>query len=364
MDFASDMSGVSGDAAEPLAPPRVLSQAQIDEFMREGVLVVPNVLSPAEVAAARAGLHGELAKYGVNHDDLEHTGQHLKQLSSTGGAGGILDLFYPSWRLRVAEHAGVFAAMTDLWSATYATSHPDFAHPHGPFDGKRGYMYINRVCYRVPDVVSRRHGAAKARPLQRSLTPHLDCCPAHPFASGKAVPRWRPIQCLTVLTDNLAPDTGGFEAVRGFHKEFASYFADAATARAGAGAAAGVGAGRPQVCLGDFSPLRMAEDRDVIARFAHVGAAAGSAIFFDWRVPHANSYRHAGAAPREVVYTGFLPDVALNRAYVREQLRRYARRLLPADHWQKGDADARVAEHFSAHHFSALGSRLIGLYPW
>lgn len=58
-------SGVTGDDAAPLAPPRVLTQAQIDEFMHEGVLVVPNVLSSAEVATARAGLHGELAKYGV-----------------------------------------------------------------------------------------------------------------------------------------------------------------------------------------------------------------------------------------------------------------------------------------------------------
>lgn len=247
--------------------------------------------------------------------------------------------------------------MTELWTATYAQqTHPDFTHPHGAFDGKRGYMYMNRVCYRVPDAVSKLHGAKKARPMQRSLTPHLDCCPAHPFESGKAVPRWRPIQCITVLTDNVTPDTGGFEAVRGFHKEFASYFAQHPATAA---------TERPQVCLGDFSPLRMAEDRDVIARFEHVSCTAGSVIFFDWRVPHANSYRHTGDVPREVVYSGFLPDVALNRAYVREQLWRYTHRLLPADHWQKSDGvDARVAEHYSAHHFSPLGSRLIGLYPW
>lgn len=236
-------------------------------------------------------------------------------------------------------------------------------------------MYVNRVCYRVPDALSRLHGGdsdeaaatktkkKKARPMQRSLTPHLDCCPAHPFESDKAVPRWRPIQCITVLTDNLAPDTGGFEAVRGFHKEFDTYFAARPSSSSSTITSDGGEApGRPQVCLGDFSPLRVTEDRELIARFEHVGCTAGSVIFFDWRVPHANSYRHTGAAPREVVYSGFLQDVGLNRAYVREQLRRYALRLLPADHWQKGDA--RVDEHYSAHHFSALGSRLIGLYPW
>lgn len=291
-------------------------------------------------------------------NDLESTGEHLKKLSSTGGAGGILDLFYPSWRLRVAEHAGVFAAMTDLWSATYAQNHRDFEHPHGVFNGKQGFMYINRVCYRVPDAISKLHGTKKSRPMQRSLTPHLDCCPTDPFNSGKDIPRWRPIQCITALTDNLEPNTGGFEAVRGFHKEFASYFGSQDAPAVESTTA------RPQVCLGDFSPLRMQEDRAVIERYEHVSCTAGSVIFFDWRIPHANSYRHVGTTPREVVYTGFLPDVPMNRVYVAEQLRRYRLRLLPADHWQKAEGDKRVDEQFSHHAFSALGARLIGMYPW
>lgn len=288
---------------------------------------------------------------------MESTGHHLKKLSSTGGAGGIVDLFYPSWRLKVAENDKVFAGMSDLWSATYARNHPDFTHPHGEFNGKQGFMYINRVCYRVPDTISKLHGAKKSRPMQRSLTPHLDCCPSDPFNSGKDTPRWRPIQCITVLTDNLEANTGGFEAVLGFHKEFESYFANQAQRALDDG-------DRPQVCLGDFSPLRMQEDREVIRRYQHIDCTAGSVIFFDWRIPHANSYKHTGAIPREVVYTGFLPNVPMNAHYAQEQLRRYRLRLLPADHWQKSQDDTRVDEQFSTHHFSSLGSRLIGLHPW
>lgn len=56
---------VQGNETHPHVPARVLTQEQIDTFLRDGVLVVPNVLSPDEVAAARAGLHSELAKYGV-----------------------------------------------------------------------------------------------------------------------------------------------------------------------------------------------------------------------------------------------------------------------------------------------------------
>lgn len=140
----------------------------------------------------------------------------------------------------------------------------------------------------------------------------------------------------------------------GFHKEFADY----------ATATQGHGVGRPPVCLGDFAPLRMQEDRAVIARYQHISCEAGSVIFFDWRLPHANSYRHCGTRPREVIYTGFLPDTALNRVYVKEQLRRYQARLVPVDHWQKDDVDARVREDYSLHSFSPLGSRLMGLAPW
>ncbi|ETK71776.1 hypothetical protein L915_21035 [Phytophthora nicotianae] len=336
--------GISGDDAAPQVIERYLTDEQIQQFMDEGVLVVPNVLTPEEVAQARHGLHSELAKYGVDHDNLEETGDNLKNLSSTGGAGGILDLFYPSWRLKVAENEKVFAAMTDLWEATYAHNHPDFLHPFGAS-------------------MANKFAKKKSRPMQRSLTPHWDCCPTKMFDSGKDTPRWRPIQCITVLTSNTESNTGGFECVPGFHKEFAGYAAKNQPETV-TEAPLTAALRRPQVCLGDFSPLRMQEDRAIIDRYQHIGCEAGSVILFDWRLPHANSYKHVGTIPREVIYTGFIPDIPINRSYVQEQLRRYKARLLPADHWQKDDVHARVAEDFSAHHFSALGSRLIGLHPW
>jgi hypothetical protein len=47
------------------------------------------------------------------------------------------------------------------------------------------------------------------------------------------------------------------------------------------------------------------------------------------------------------VYTGFLPDVAMNRAFAAEQRRRYEHspRLLPSDHWHhdKGKWQAKTA---------------------
>lgn len=57
--------GASGDEAYPEVPDRFLTDEQIRQFLETGVLVVPNVLNEEEIAEARAGLHGELAKYGA-----------------------------------------------------------------------------------------------------------------------------------------------------------------------------------------------------------------------------------------------------------------------------------------------------------
>jgi hypothetical protein len=56
---------ISGDEAAPKVIERFLTDEQVQIFMEQGVLVVPNVLTPEEVAEARRGLHGELAKSGV-----------------------------------------------------------------------------------------------------------------------------------------------------------------------------------------------------------------------------------------------------------------------------------------------------------
>lgn len=51
-----------------------------------------------------------------------------------------------------------------------------------------------------------------------------------------------------------------------------------------------------------------------------VVAPRGSLVLWDNRMPHATAAKLAGSDTREVVYTGFLPDVPLNRAYCAQQL--------------------------------------------
>lgn len=319
--------------------------------------------------------------------NLEETAENLRSLSTTGGSGGVLDLFYPPWKLRLAQNPRFFSAISQLWAATYAAPPPStrhdeapsstsptqpqdeneehdinknddkdkqlYAHPYGPFDPKQGYFYLDRTGFRVPDHISQRHAKGK-RPLQRSLTPHLDCCPSALYSSDKQVKRWRPIQSFIALTDNHTPNTGGFECVKGWHREFQAW----AQRRKPCGKT-----GKPAPCVGDFTPIRPEEDADVIARFAPVLYPAGSVVAFDWRIPHANAARHVGEAPRQVSYGSFLPDVPVNRVYAQRQRERFLAGMQPDDQW-KEDKDRKElyvhGEGGDVFPFSELGLQLLG----
>ena len=169
--------------------------------------------------------------------------------------------------------------------------------------------------------------------------------------TGKAHPRWRPIQSLIALTDNDRPDLGGFECVRGFHREFEAW----ATTRAPCAKT-----GRPPPCVGDFTPIRPVEDAEVIRRFAPVPYRAGDVVAFDFRIPHANAAVHKGTAPRQCSYGSFLPDVPINRAYANRQRELYLDgRRQPDDQWKESEGDEpREEEPMFA--FSKLGWALLG----
>ena len=138
---------------------------------------------------------------------MKDTAFNLQSLSSTMGAGGILDIFYDCWKFKIMESVRLFNAMSQLWQCTYSSSLKNgYIHPYGEFDFKKGYFYVDRVCYRVPDLISKSLSINKS--LQRSLTPHLDCCPSNMFNSTKKFPKWRPIQCFLSLTKNIGENTG------------------------------------------------------------------------------------------------------------------------------------------------------------
>ena len=126
------------------------------------------------------------AKNGMNKSLLDHAGvdassleqlqktkMGLKNLSSTNGAGGVLDLFYERWKMRITLENKAYAAICkELYASTYASydavgaaqdgEDPDsedsslWSHPYGNFDpmAEGIWAHIDRIGFRVPDAVA------------------------------------------------------------------------------------------------------------------------------------------------------------------------------------------------------------------
>lgn len=427
---------------EEQQPP--LTPEQIEVYLRDGILVVDDLLSHAEIIEARDGLTSTLWKeYGVDVGNLEKTGRNLVDASSTNGAGGVLDIFYPEWKMKIATNEMLFRVTCQLWKEAYCYSgervedlidksgasdgadiehyHDDVPfkwHPFRAFDCSRGFMYVDRIGFRIPTKLAESIGeqvlsttsdskvtfsnkkAKRPRPIQRSLTPHFDCCPETYHDTTKQKSKWRPIQCFVSLTDNLQSNTGGFEAVPGFHREFRSWVERGRRSMRDFSNEASLHS-RPRPCVGEYSHLDPTFDRDIIERIKHIPVRAGSAVFWDDKIPHGNSYRNdlthingdTAAVPdfadtleisgaRAVVYCSFLPDVDVNRNFVLRQLDDWKLQRPPraGDRWiryndnpEGGSGDfapvyigtARgESDIIETRTLTELGKRLLGLVDW
>ena len=79
---------------------QLLSPEQVSTYLNDGVLVVDNLLSPSEVGDAQTSLAQTLLDdLNVDVSNLHETGHNLTKASSTNGAGGVLDIFYPQWKM-------------------------------------------------------------------------------------------------------------------------------------------------------------------------------------------------------------------------------------------------------------------------
>jgi hypothetical protein len=183
--------------------------------------------------------------------------------------------------------------------------------------------------------------------------------------------KWRPIQCFVSLTDNLEANTGGFEAAKGFHREFQQWAKNRpstiATHKNKDGSRTEIAI--PAACVGEYTHIRPKEERAIMDRVYHVPVRRGSAVFWDNRIPHANAYKHNGTIPRTVVYCSFLPDVDLNRRYIENQLKHFQLSQPVTDQWNhiaskddaSGDKNKNVPRSYT---FSSLGRKLVGIDSW
>lgn len=387
------------------SPPFLLHPSQIERFLEDGVLVVDNVLSEAELEEAKNGLLQSLRMRGIESFDVhdEESALAFQKLSSTNGSGGVLDIFHDDWKLKlIATHPSLFSITQQLWKAGYdcgGKSRDSLSdnqrhkwHPYGgdvDFENK-GYCYIDRIGYRLPtelaeewgDRIHRRktntHSTTtttskkkkKMRSIQRSLTPHLDCCPDNLYENTN---KWRPIQCFVSLTDNLEPNTGGFEAVLGgFHRSFDEWARnrnmESNTVSSDDNGLVTTSS-QPAPCIGQYTHIRPKEDIEVMKRVCHIPVKAGSAVFWDNRIPHANAYRNDNRSlARAVVYASFLPDIELNRRYVTNQLKAWKLRQPIRDQWNHIPTEKNQVEKeirlSDEDIFTDLGKQLMGIKPW
>ena len=165
---------------------------------------------------------------------------------------------------------------------------------------------------------------------------------------------------MVSLTDNLEPNTGGFEAVKGFHHEFARW---RNSRQPGLVQTAEGQQEIPPPCLGEYTHIRPKEDSDVFQRVQHIPVRAGDIILWDNRLPHSNAYKHTGSEPRSVIYCSFLPDVVVNRKYVESQLQDYLALRKPGDQWIE-ESNKAEDEKVDISSLNELSRHLLGIDPW
>lgn len=273
----------------------------------------------------------------------------------------------------------------------------------------RWAKYIDRIGFRIPTDTAEEIGKTIAsekqhsdntimrnqtkkkwrhRPIQRSLTPHFDCCPEtyHDIANKT---KWRPIQCFVSLTDNLQPNTGGFEAVPGFHREFHAW-----TQNGRRSAHEDEQPTHPCPCVGEYTHINPSHDRAILDRVTHIPVKSGHAVFWDNRIPHGNAYRNDShlhdeteknetsltvlkeSGARAVVYCSFLPDIDINRCFVKRQLIDWKCQRAPrvGDRWIKRE-ESDEANNYQEQtindsasqlesRLTKVGRKLLGLDEW
>lgn len=272
----------------------MLSQEQIDEYKRDGIIVIENILTDAEVEQARTGLHNQLLEHDIDHygiltgNQVMDEGPRLKSVSSR--------FFYNKWKMDVCLHENVYNAMKHLMNETYSSGKTSgFEHTLGPSNDV--LAYIDRVCWRLPDYIRSEGG----------LNLHLDRNTVDPYLlKSGGLKKWKPIQAFVTLTDHYGSESGGLKVVKGFHREIDSYFAKNTVPEMEGG--------------GEFYRMDSPAHTLLSKRVQPINAPKGSLVCWDNKLPHATCHKLDGFDTREVVYVGFMPDIEINKTYCQKQL--------------------------------------------
>lgn len=290
----------------------LLTPEHVATYLRDGIVVIENVISDEQVEKIRDELHRDLLKYGIDHDALlsgtveAPEGARIKSDAS--------NIFYGRYKLDLHLSEPIYRAYLDLMTHTYLSGDvPGFEHPFGRCTDV--LPYIDRICYRLPDHI-RAEGGLKL---------HIDRDPTK-YCSKK----FRPIQGFVTLTDHYGSQSGGLKVVKGFHRVFESYF----------------GKTTDELCPGDFFRMHGHEHAKIQRDCEPINAPRGSLIMWDNRLPHETCEKLESFDTREVVYLSYLPNTKINIGYHERQRENFVANMLPPSCAapDKGDRDYEISE--------------------
>lgn len=282
----------------------MLTDSQIEEFDRNGIIVIENVLSLEEIEIARNGLHDQLLETGVNHFDVLAGKQHID--SGVRNKSKASHFFYHKWKMDVHLNEKIYKYMKQLNTKFFMDT------PFGYFDDV--IAFVDKVCWRLPDCIMKEGG----------LNLHIDRNPIDPYLTSNSdisntkLSRWRPIQALLSLTDSYGSDGGGIKVVKGFHKTIDDFFSKDPTIYDEIGG-----------MTGEFFRMGSRKYYAIQNKCHPIDVPAGSLVCWDNRLPHSTCNNLGGNDTRECVYIGFIPNVELNKKYCQEQFDHIKKNILP-----------------------------------
>ncbi len=280
-----------------------ISQEHIDEFIEHGITIIEDVYNDMEVDDLRKKMHIQLLGLGIDHDAILQ--KYAEPFNSVRMKAPTAQIYYNKWKIDIQTNPKIYECVKKIMKQTFFPSNvQNFEHIYG--ESNDVYVYIDRICYRMPDCIK----------MEGGLKLHIDRNPYDPYLlNAGGLKKWRPIQGFLTLTDHYGSESGGLRVVKDFHKKSDLYFKNSifSTERCNIN--------KDGLCpKGEFYRLDSRCHTKLEQDCQPINAKKGSLVLWDNRLPHDTCKKLAGVDTREVVYIAFLPNISLNIEYIKNQL--------------------------------------------
>jgi ectoine hydroxylase-related dioxygenase (phytanoyl-CoA dioxygenase family) len=295
-----------------------LTEELLEEFDKNGYIVIENVLNNEQIENARNELHDYLIKYkNISHENILSGIDTIN--CSVRKKGAVSELFYSKFKMDIQLDEKIYMTFKEL---------------HKFIDSKclDVVPYFDRVCWRLPDHIVKEGG----------LKLHID---RNPWTNIKAK-KIRNVQSFISLTDHYNSSSGGLCVVSGFHKKFKDYFTksyDDIEANKG----------------GEFYRMNGKEHTNLHNNLEPVIAPAGSLVIWHNDIPHATCENLISYDTREVIYLSYLPtNYKQNINYWKLQANNFIQNIPPPSY---NESNNIVDRDYDINILTEFQKKLIGI---